>query len=79
MASSMWQVVSQWCKIPPIYAFEFHDLITIYRFFPVSRSKKEIVQAIIITACWCLWRMRNEMVFNGKQPSLQKLIEDVKS
>ncbi|KAL8248804.1 hypothetical protein R6Q59_005672 [Mikania micrantha] len=44
----------------------------------IDGVKKEIIHSIVITSMWCLWRMRNDIVFNGGKPSVHRLIEEVK-
>ncbi|KAJ0837230.1 putative reverse transcriptase zinc-binding domain-containing protein [Helianthus annuus] len=39
VASVVWQKVSTWCKIPPIYAFEVRDLLNIHNNLHLSEQK----------------------------------------
>ncbi|KAM0055033.1 putative RNA recognition motif domain, nucleotide-binding alpha-beta plait domain superfamily [Helianthus debilis subsp. tardiflorus] len=40
IASSVWNGISVWCKIPPIFAFTIQDLFSIYSGLGVSEKKK---------------------------------------
>ncbi|KAL8245015.1 hypothetical protein R6Q59_011273 [Mikania micrantha] len=62
---ALWQQISIWCKVTPIFAFEVRDLLELFKVHPVKESHKKVFHSIIITACWCLWKLRNEVVFNG--------------
>ncbi|KAK1415847.1 hypothetical protein QVD17_31635 [Tagetes erecta] len=44
-----------------------------------SRLKKKAIQAIILTACWKIWKTRNEKVFDGKPVNITNLLHDIKS
>ncbi|KAL8223288.1 hypothetical protein R6Q57_020687 [Mikania cordata] len=60
---ALWQQVSDWCKVPPIFAFEIKDLLELSSTTLAKEEHKEL---------------RNEAVFNGTRPSLYRLVEDVK-
>ncbi|MFS7941688.1 hypothetical protein Hanom_Chr06g00479171 [Helianthus anomalus] len=35
--------------------------------------------AIVLIASWCIWNMRNDVIFKRKEVSLSKVIEDTKT
>ncbi|KAI3683245.1 hypothetical protein L1987_83746 [Smallanthus sonchifolius] len=78
LAQSLWHIVSQWCKIPSIYAFEIKDLLEMHKFSRVSKKKAKMIHAIVLTSLWCLWKARNTLIFEGRQLSLANLVEEVK-
>ncbi|KAL8217860.1 hypothetical protein R6Q57_021233 [Mikania cordata] len=78
MATSLCQLTSLWCKIPPIYAFEVSDLLCLHKTLPVDEAKKELIHAIIIVVFWCIWNMRNEVVFKKVNPSIHKMMKETK-
>ncbi|KAD4179295.1 hypothetical protein E3N88_27886 [Mikania micrantha] len=77
-ANEVWQSLSQWCKIPPIYAFEIKDLLQLSNSLNEDRSKKDLLHAVIICGLWCIWKTRNEIVFKGTSPSVGGIVEEVK-
>ncbi|KAJ0567250.1 hypothetical protein HanIR_Chr06g0282671 [Helianthus annuus] len=38
-----------------------------------------ILYGVILITCWQIWRSRNEAVFSSKEPSIARIVEDVKS
>ncbi|KAJ0493887.1 hypothetical protein HanIR_Chr12g0591161 [Helianthus annuus] len=78
VANIIWMQVSEWCKIDLILAFSYRDLIEIHRSITEVKSKKKIVQAIILISCWSIWKMRNEVTFSQKMVSLSRLLAEIK-
>ncbi|MFS7939902.1 putative reverse transcriptase zinc-binding domain-containing protein [Helianthus anomalus] len=77
-AQSVWQLITQWCKVSSIYAFGFRDLLVLHWYSRIPKKKMKAFHAIILKAIWCIWRMRNDMVFNRKPPSLANVIGSIK-
>ncbi|MFS7926582.1 putative reverse transcriptase zinc-binding domain-containing protein [Helianthus anomalus] len=42
-AQIIWQYIADWCKIPPIIAFEFKDLMELHGSGPGSRKKEKSI------------------------------------
>ncbi|XP_022024630.1 uncharacterized protein LOC110924964 [Helianthus annuus] len=79
VAIVLWQKVSLWCRIPPIFAFSFHDLLEVYKSSHVKVVEKPVIQGIIFSAIWCLWKARNKAVFSGIEAKVESIFCDVKS
>ncbi|KAJ0464423.1 putative reverse transcriptase zinc-binding domain-containing protein [Helianthus annuus] len=77
-AQMIWQLVTQWCKIQPIYAFRVRDLLDLHQYVGGSAKFKKAFQAICHTVFWCIWRCRNEVIFEQGHCSLQKVIGEIK-
>ncbi|KAK1422577.1 hypothetical protein QVD17_17860 [Tagetes erecta] len=75
-ANLIWCYISSWCNIPPIFAFSIRDLLDVFKF--LQQNKAEAVQTIVMVALWSIWKMRNEVIFNNCNPSIKRLIEDIK-
>ncbi|XP_076939869.1 uncharacterized protein LOC143608822 [Bidens hawaiensis] len=79
LAQSVWQAISLWCKIPSIFAFSIRDLLAIYKYVKFPRKKTKMFHAICLVSFWCLWKVRNDIVFNGKMVSVVNLVGDIKA
>ncbi|KAK9068401.1 hypothetical protein SSX86_012514 [Deinandra increscens subsp. villosa] len=79
IALDIWSQISSWCKIPQLFCFSMEDLAQIHNNLRGCKSKAMVVQAIIHTACWVLWKARNDAVFNKKKIVTQKIFTDIKT
>ena len=79
IAAMVWDCIGSWCRIPPIFAFGIKDLLQVYKTFPGCKMKKKIVHGIVVVSMWAIWKARNETVFNGKEPSVERIVSTVKS
>ncbi|KAJ0629042.1 hypothetical protein HanIR_Chr00c28g0911471 [Helianthus annuus] len=75
-SQTIWQLLSQWCHVSSIYAFHFHDLLQLHQSFSRSNKQRKVYQIVILTVLWSLWRTRNNVVFNNKQPHIAAVIEE---
>ncbi|KAJ0614359.1 hypothetical protein HanIR_Chr02g0061581 [Helianthus annuus] len=79
VATRIWQWVAVWCNIPYIMAFSIRDLMEYHMYANLSKDKSKVVQAVILTACWVIWRARNDLVFSAKPLRVERLMEDIRS
>ncbi|XP_022040631.1 uncharacterized protein LOC110943184 [Helianthus annuus] len=78
-AQSVWLVMAQWCKSPPVIAFSLRDVLDAHKFVPGSKKKKKVFGAISQVVIWSLWKMRNDVLFGQAIPSVSKVVEESKS
>ncbi|XP_022042267.1 uncharacterized protein LOC110944931 [Helianthus annuus] len=79
IASTVWNGVSSWCKIPIIFAFSLQDLLTFFKDLVVSEKKKEAIHGIIMIACWSMWRARNNAKFSNSPVRIESIISEIKA
>ncbi|KAF5772197.1 hypothetical protein HanXRQr2_Chr13g0573991 [Helianthus annuus] len=79
LAICVWAAFSDWCNIPPIFTFEFKDLMDIHNSNQERKKMKKILWGLVIIVCWCLWKARNDLVFNQHRRSSQEILIDIKS
>ncbi|XP_022019947.1 uncharacterized protein LOC110920009 [Helianthus annuus] len=79
LAQSVWQWVSLWCKIPPIFAFNLKDLLQLFKFVGGSEKYRKAFHAVCLTTIWYIWKVHNGTLFNDVQIHMQKLMSDIKS
>ncbi|KAJ0884636.1 putative reverse transcriptase zinc-binding domain-containing protein [Helianthus annuus] len=65
VAAVLWNRVSLWFKISPIYAFLVKDLLEIYKYAGLKKHEEDIMHGIIMVGCWILWKRRNDIRFSG--------------
>lgn len=75
----VWAAVGSWCKISPIFAFDFEDLLTLHRHISANKWGKRIIKWIVMTTCWAIWRARNAKIFIGKEPKITEVFYTIKS
>ncbi|XP_021974524.1 uncharacterized protein LOC110869590 [Helianthus annuus] len=78
-AQIIWQNIATWCKIPSFIAFDFKDILNMHGYNSGSWKKKKVLNAIFLVTVWCIWKARNEAMFNSVQPSVTKILDEVKS
>ncbi|XP_022014901.2 uncharacterized protein LOC110914417 [Helianthus annuus] len=71
-AVHLWHRISRWCRLPPIFAFSFKDLLEIHLDRSIAIKVRPIIHGIIVVACWCLWLARNRAVFSGIDAKIRK-------
>ncbi|XP_035836309.1 uncharacterized protein LOC110902551 [Helianthus annuus] len=75
----VWSAVGNWCKIGPIFAFDFEDLLNLHHHIPANKRGKRTVKGIVMITCWAIWRARNAKVFQAKEPKVTEVVYSIKS
>ncbi|XP_022003660.1 uncharacterized protein LOC110901119 [Helianthus annuus] len=78
-AQMIWQNIADWCKVPPIFAFELNDVLTLHETCSGSSTKKKVIHAVILVTIWSLWKLRNESVFRHSLPHTTKILDEIKA
>ncbi|XP_076887303.1 uncharacterized protein LOC143537409 [Bidens hawaiensis] len=65
IAQKVWCLISQWCKVPSIYAFSVRDLVELHLYSLFPKDKAKALHAVCLVTMWCLWKKRNELIHNG--------------
>ncbi|XP_022032064.1 uncharacterized protein LOC110933134 [Helianthus annuus] len=80
-AQSVWLNIASWGMIPPIIAFGINDLLSLHEFeFSATLSnKRKALHAVVLVAFWCIWKLRNEVMFRQAIPNCTKLLGEIKS
>ncbi|XP_022042384.1 uncharacterized protein LOC110945053 [Helianthus annuus] len=79
VASTVWNAISSWCKIPNIIVFSLKDLLTTNLHLKDSDKKKAAVHGIIFIACWSLWRARNNIRFLNSPVRIEGIVSEIKA
>ncbi|KAJ0495168.1 putative reverse transcriptase zinc-binding domain-containing protein [Helianthus annuus] len=78
-AMQLWEKISLWCRLNRVIVFSFRDLMEVHNVGPRSESEKKAIQGVISTACWLLWKARNDVRFSNKKRSIEDLFCEVRS
>ncbi|KAF5792526.1 hypothetical protein HanRHA438_Chr09g0418991 [Helianthus annuus] len=75
----IWHKVNVWCSIPQIYAFTMNDLFDVHKNLAISNHTKRVIQMIILVACWVIWKARNDLIFSGSRPKIDKIFRELQA
>ena len=75
----VWIQISHWLKIDPFFAFDFRDILELYKTVRSGKEGRKIVHGIVLVTCWALWKERNDKIFRGKSPNVMDVVGGVKS
>ncbi|KAJ0619222.1 putative RNA-directed DNA polymerase [Helianthus annuus] len=79
-AQLVWTAVSLWVKIPlPRYLLSLVGLMEHIESQCSSQEIKKAVYLIAAATCWILWRIRNNLIFNGKITQVSRAVGDIKA
>ncbi|XP_076925644.1 uncharacterized protein LOC143588558 [Bidens hawaiensis] len=79
LAQAVWQAITLWCKVPQIFAFNIRDVLDLYKYTKFPKRKAKFFHAVCLASLWCLWKARNEMVFNGHAVTVERMVGDIKA
>ncbi|KAJ0880486.1 putative reverse transcriptase zinc-binding domain-containing protein [Helianthus annuus] len=79
VAVVLWQKISRWCRVPPIFAFSIKDLLEVHKSSSIGSDKRAVVQGILFTSCWCIWLARNRAVFSHSEVKVDSIFSEVRS
>ncbi|KAJ0599393.1 putative RNA-directed DNA polymerase [Helianthus annuus] len=69
----VWDCLLQWCRIPRCIFFEAKDILDLHVHLRGSTRWKKVVYAVLQTTIWCIWRARNELIFNRRLKRIEWL------
>ncbi|KAJ0496603.1 hypothetical protein HanHA89_Chr13g0501731 [Helianthus annuus] len=68
-----------WCSPPFLVFFSIRDVVKWHNHNRLGAREKEVMQGIVIIACWRIWKARNDKVYNGKDCKIEEIIGDIKA
>ena len=75
----VWNYICRWCKLDPFFAYDFDDLLQLFRNVHGGKWRKKIVRGIVMVTVWVIWKTRNEKVFQQVSRQVRELVAEVKS
>jgi hypothetical protein len=78
---SVWEAVFLWIGKNIASTGSVHGLNNFSMFGTLTRYPKggRVNHLIWLATTWCVWNLRNQVVFNGIIPSANSLLEDIKT
>ncbi|KAF5754381.1 putative reverse transcriptase zinc-binding domain-containing protein [Helianthus annuus] len=75
----LWEKICLWCRVYRFFVFSFRDLAEMHNSCRRPESERKAVQGVFYTACWLIWKSRNDIRFNNKRRSVEELFCEVRS
>ncbi|KAF5785622.1 putative RNA-directed DNA polymerase [Helianthus annuus] len=76
----VWTLIFQWLKIPlPGFILSVVQLLELIHSDTCPKIKKRSTYVVVAATCWCIWLMRNDIIFKQKTFSMTKLVGDIKA
>lgn len=66
----VWNNISSWCKIGPIYAFS--------TFLDGSDTWKRLINGIMLISMWSIWKARNHKVHENVLAAPESIVGEIK-
>ncbi|GJZ16190.1 reverse transcriptase domain, reverse transcriptase zinc-binding domain protein [Tanacetum coccineum] len=76
-AMSIWEKIHSWWKIRNVNAFSIEEMFSRNRNANIPSHSSKLWQAVIWTAGYYIWKVRNMRVFEGKVTSINSLVQDI--
>jgi len=65
VAAQLWNTIAKWLDLPFPLFIDLVELKTWVDLVSLSKWKKKVVEVIVMTMVWMLWRYRNCVVFQN--------------
>ncbi|MFS7921772.1 hypothetical protein Hanom_Chr03g00240871 [Helianthus anomalus] len=78
-AYGVWTVICKWCKLDPFFAYDYDDLLMLYKNVHAGKWRKKIIRGIVMITTWVIWNTRNAKVFQTSSTNIIDVVAEVKS
>ncbi|KAJ0456229.1 putative reverse transcriptase zinc-binding domain-containing protein [Helianthus annuus] len=78
-AYGVWSGICKWCKLDPFFAYDYDDLLMLYKNVHGGKWRKKIIRGIVMVTTWVLWNTRNVKIFQDKDTKIMEVVAEVKS
>ncbi|MFS8029935.1 putative ribosomal protein L37ae [Helianthus anomalus] len=73
-SNEVWQAVSA----AKIIAFSTKDILNLHTSLDGGKTYRWMTQSVLLMACWILWKLRNNIVFNRKKAKAAGVVQELK-
>lgn len=77
-AKETWSNIGNWWKITNVNIRNLEESITFAENAPITETIKHLFDMVVQSTIWHIWRFRNDMVFNTKQPNKHLILDNIK-
>ncbi|GKB29168.1 putative RNA-directed DNA polymerase [Tanacetum coccineum] len=78
VAASVWVEVLNWWNINHTHLDNLNDVLSIPSLANLSSMLTSVLDAVVQSTLWILWRFRNDSAFAPKRPNRRMILNDVK-
>ncbi|GJS24096.1 hypothetical protein Tco_0452728 [Tanacetum coccineum] len=78
VAAFVWVEVLNWWNINHTYLDNLNDVLSIPSLANLSPMLTSVLDAVVQSTFWILWRFRNDSAFAPKRPNIRIILNDVK-
>lgn len=59
--------------------YSVKEIIECYTKLGLGKNERRIFKGVIFVACWCIWKARNNKIFNHNTLCSDKVFHDIKA
>ncbi|PWA43689.1 RNA-directed DNA polymerase, eukaryota, Reverse transcriptase zinc-binding domain protein [Artemisia annua] len=78
-SDALWTFLLSWCKIPLSKPSHARALFEIHKDPMISSKKSRLINLIVLSYIWTIWKIRNKCIFSNKPPSIRYATKELKS
>ncbi|KAL4591535.1 hypothetical protein LXL04_004504 [Taraxacum kok-saghyz] len=82
VAVAIWDTVFKWLQVSRVTIFHPGELFTWIDHYRISANRRKVIEAVVCTTLWVIWRYRNDVVHDSgkmKKDIRKKMVQGVKA
>ncbi|KAL4573017.1 hypothetical protein LXL04_019810 [Taraxacum kok-saghyz] len=78
VAVAIWDAVFKWLQVSRVTIFHSGELFTWIGDYRVSANRRKVIEAVVCTTLWVIWRYRNDVVHDSGKMKKDMLVDSIK-